>query len=123
MKKTSHISVDATYKLIYQGFPVLLTGTTDIMKHFHPFGLAITSHETSEDFAFVFNSLKDVASKVLDGFIYCPKIVVADGAESITNGFSTAFSSFFERRVMCFAHVIDSKLWLDRMDGNASLYL
>ncbi|RNA08219.1 hypothetical protein BpHYR1_013466, partial [Brachionus plicatilis] len=61
----------------------------------------------------VFQRVTNVASKVLDGFIYCPKIVVADGAEAITNDFSSAFSSFFERRVMCFIHFIgkiDSKL-------------
>ncbi|RNA09482.1 hypothetical protein BpHYR1_009450, partial [Brachionus plicatilis] len=46
----------------------------------------------------VFQRVTNVASKVLDGFIYCPKIVVADGAEAITNDFSSAFSSFFERR-------------------------
>lgn len=61
--KTKHLTIDATYKLIYQGFPVIQFGTTDREKHFHPFGLAITSNETHEDFRFVFDSLKVVVEK------------------------------------------------------------
>ena len=37
---------------------------------------------------------------------YSPKIVRADGADTITNGFQKAFAEIFELRVMCFAHVI-----------------
>ncbi|CAF1531286.1 unnamed protein product, partial [Rotaria sordida] len=40
---SSHIHADATYKLIWQGFPALIIGTTDLKKVFHPFGLAICS--------------------------------------------------------------------------------
>lgn len=34
------VHADATYKLIWQGFPVLIVGTTDRDKSFHPFALA-----------------------------------------------------------------------------------
>ena len=43
---------DATYKILTEGFPVLTIGTTDEGKHFHPFGYAIVSTETSEDLLF-----------------------------------------------------------------------
>ena len=40
-----HVHADATYKLIWHGFPVLIVGTTDMKKVFHPFGLDICSNE------------------------------------------------------------------------------
>jgi len=33
-----HIMADGTYKLIYHGHSILIFGTTDLGKHFHPFG-------------------------------------------------------------------------------------
>lgn len=32
-----HVHADATYKLVWQGFPVLVLGTTDNDRKFHPF--------------------------------------------------------------------------------------
>jgi hypothetical protein len=40
MFNRKHICADATYKLIWQGYPVLIVGTTDIDRVFHPYGLA-----------------------------------------------------------------------------------
>ena len=37
--------VDAMYKLNWQGFPVLLVGTTDMDRHFHVFGMAMKGWE------------------------------------------------------------------------------
>lgn len=48
-----------------------------------------------------------------ENFEYKPNTVIADGADAIKNGFDEAFPELFERRVMCFAHVIrkiDAKL-------------
>ncbi|CAF2821308.1 unnamed protein product [Rotaria sp. Silwood2] len=53
---SQHIHADATYKLVWQGFPVLVIGTTDFNKAFHPFGLAICSNEKTKDFEFIFKS-------------------------------------------------------------------
>jgi hypothetical protein len=44
------IHADAIYKLVWQGFPVLIVGTTDRDKHFHSFGLAVTTTEQINDF-------------------------------------------------------------------------
>jgi hypothetical protein len=110
-QKANHVHADATYKLISEGFPVILIGTTDRQKRFHPLGLSITYNEKGDDFAFGFNSIKESAAKIND-FEYKPNILIADGAEAISNGFNDAFPSF-EKRVMCFAHVIrniDSQL-------------
>ena len=49
---------DATYKLVFEGFPVMTVGTVDKNKSFHPFGLAVCSDEQQDDFRFLFNSIK-----------------------------------------------------------------
>jgi hypothetical protein len=77
---------DATYKLTNEGYPVLTCGTTDKQKFFHPFGLALSINEKTEDFAFLFGAIKD-AARVVHGIDYSPNILIADSAASITNGF------------------------------------
>jgi hypothetical protein len=54
----NHIHADATYKLIWQGYPVLVVGTTDKIRQFHPFGLCTCSNEQTADFVFLFEALK-----------------------------------------------------------------
>ena len=49
--QNAHTMSDATYKIVYEGYPVLTIGTTDKSKQFHPFGLAITYEEQTEDFS------------------------------------------------------------------------
>ena len=90
-----------------KGFPVLLCGTTDAQKRFHPFSLSICSNETEEDFYFIFNAVKK-AAKTIYNYEYKPNILIADAAPAIHNGFMAAFSyksldEFF--RVMCWSHV------------------
>lgn len=69
--------------------------------------MSICTGETSEDFAFVFNSLIKGLLKLFN-FKYLPKTLIADGADAITNGFMIAFG--YEKhdfkRVMCWAHVV-----------------
>lgn len=57
--KAKHIHVDATYKLIWQGFPVLLVGTTDTVKQFHIICISVSTGETCSDFEWVFKSLQE----------------------------------------------------------------
>lgn len=75
-------------------------GTSDRDRQFHPFGLAVCSTETEEDFEFIFRTLKS-NTKNLN-----PKVLIADCAEAITNGFTNAFGSGFAR-VHCWFHVMD----------------
>ena len=102
-KAKMHICADATYKLIWQGYPVLIIGATDIGKKFHPFGLSISIKEEHTDFAFIF-SLKD-AVKTLFDVDYQPTTLIADASAAITNGFVEAFESI-DFRVMCWAHLL-----------------
>lgn len=85
-QQADHICADATYKLVHQGYPILIVGTTDRSRQFHPFGLAITYDETHVSFEFIFNCVKNMSSKYHD-YNYHPTYLIADAAEAITNGF------------------------------------
>lgn len=85
------LQADATYKLTWLGFPVLIIGISDVNNVFHPFGLALTRDETADDFEFLFTSL-------IVGLKRCQLEplnhvdLLADAADAITNGFKKAFS-------------------------------
>ena len=98
-KNTKHICADATYKLIQHGYPVLVVGTTDRDKKFHPFGVAMCCNETEDAFKFIFKSIKDCVQEIYQ-YDYQPTILVADAAEAITNGFTSVFLELLFR-VMC----------------------
>ncbi|RMZ97193.1 hypothetical protein BpHYR1_035571 [Brachionus plicatilis] len=42
-----------------------MIGTADRQKHFHPFGICISTNETGDDFRFLFESLKKVVFDVM----------------------------------------------------------
>jgi hypothetical protein len=102
------IHADSTYKLIWNNFPVLICGTSDKDKVFHPFGISVCTNERQEDFQFMFESLQvglEVTSQSVlpnDGSVG----LIADAADAITNGFKSVFSNgnAFKRR-MCWFHM------------------
>lgn len=98
------INADATYKLNIFGFPVIIIGSTDKNKSFHPLCIAITTYEKADDYRFVFYCLKIAVENEL-GLTFQPKILIADASEAITNGFSSIFNYEFTR-VYCWAHVV-----------------
>ena len=51
------LQADATYKLIWQGNPVLIIGITDTKNQFHPILIAVCSNETHNDYHFIFSAL------------------------------------------------------------------
>ena len=96
------IHADATYKLIWQGFPVLVIGTTDLDRHFHGLGIAVCSNEKTQDFTFVFQALQDGVKKLNLPEIN-PDTLIADGSDAIRNGFEAVFGEKYT--VMCWAHM------------------
>jgi hypothetical protein len=72
-----NVVCDATYKLIFEEYPVFTIGSIDKDKHFHPFGLGIASNEEQSDFNFMFSSVKNAAKKI-HSFSYSPEILIAD---------------------------------------------
>ena len=53
------LHVDGTYKLTWQGFPVLISGITDAQHRFHPVSLSLVSHERTSVYLHLFTALKD----------------------------------------------------------------
>ena len=99
IRKSDAVNIDATYKLVWNSFPCIIVGTTDKNCHFHPFGFALISNETSRDYQFVFESLRVFDSS------YSPKYLIADCAQAITNGFENVFGVDYTR-IHCWFHVL-----------------
>jgi hypothetical protein len=114
--RTGDLAADATYKLNFQGFPVFLIGVNDMQRVFHSTSLSICSGETADDFAFVVHSVKVMIDKLFFMSVptYSPQILIADGAEEITNGFIAIFVLYI--RIMCWAHVIRA---VERLNATA----
>ncbi|CAF4225836.1 unnamed protein product [Rotaria sordida] len=84
---SQHIHADTTYKVIWQGFPGLVIGTTDLNKAFHPFGLAICSNEKkTKDFEFIFNSVQIGMQKINKALLQ-PTALILDAVDSIKDDF------------------------------------
>lgn len=52
------VHADGTYKLMWQGFPVIVVGTTDARRKFVLTAFAISTGETTGDYEFVFRGLQ-----------------------------------------------------------------
>ncbi|CAF4405991.1 unnamed protein product [Rotaria sp. Silwood2] len=100
---SSHVCSDATYKLVWQGFPVLIVSTTDLNKAFHSFGLAICSDEKTKDFEFIFNCIQ-IGLKKINKDLLKPTALICDAADSIKNGFKNVFGNSYNQ-TMCWAHM------------------
>lgn len=103
-KLLDKICIDSTYKLNWHGFPLTILGTVDREKKFHPIAYACTTNETTEDYAFIFDSVKAAMKKYFD-CEFQPSTIIADGADAIRNAFYKSFKSA-KLDVMCFAHVL-----------------
>jgi hypothetical protein len=101
-----HITTDATYKLLWLGFPVIIVGTTCKNNNFHPYGIGLSSNEKTKDFKLMFESVKE-GVKILGAEIK-PHILQADAASAISRGFEQAFEYKDESeytRLNCWSHV------------------
>lgn len=95
------LHADATYKFIWQGYPVLIVGTTDKQRKFHALCLAVSTTEQKDDFQLVFRSMKYKIQSLFSR-PFKPTILVADAAKSIQNAFIEEFEDTTVR--MCWAH-------------------
>lgn len=112
MKK---IHADATYKLIWQGFPVLIAGATDSNRKFHPIGVCVSTNEQTSAFKFLFGAIKN-KTKELFGVEIEPSVLISDAAPAIRNGFKAIFTEVDDIG-MCAAHVRRN------LDNNLPQYL
>lgn len=95
--------MDATYSLNWQGYPLIVIGNTDANRAFYPLIFALTSSESTIDYAFVFKAIQSVVLKICNKD-FVPKVLIADGADAINNAFYQSYASA-EQNVMCWFHV------------------
>lgn len=89
---------DTTYKCIWQGFPVFMTGTTDL----DPYALSVCSNEKTEDFKFIFKGIKDGLQRVF-GYTKRQTTLVCDAAFAIINAFIELYGTDVII-IMCWFH-------------------
>lgn len=97
-----NVHTDATYKLIWQNFPVLATGFTDLCRKFHPTVLAVCVTEQKKDFKFIFESTKKGIREIFDAD-YEPEYLIADAAGAIQNGAKEVWPLI--EVIMCWFHM------------------
>lgn len=101
--KSNRLHADATYKLIWQGFPVLMTGFTDMHRKFHPTCAAVCTSEQEKDFVFIFLSIQQTIGNMFDKD-FRPEYVIADAAPQIQNAAKKVFGVEV-KIVMCWYHM------------------
>jgi len=94
------VMTDATYKLIWQGYPCIVVGVVDHNKSFHPIGFIVCDSEDYQNFEFVFSSIRNFDPN------FKPRFLVADCADAITKGFELGMNLSASEyiRVFCWAH-------------------
>lgn len=98
---TDLLQTDASYKVTWQGYPILLVGTSDKNKVFHPFALAVSKNERTEDFEFIFRAVEMFSND------WKPEVLLADASEAITAAFEKVFGAP-RVRIMCYFHVTEN---------------
>lgn len=97
-----NLSADGTYKIIWQGFPLIVVGSIDREKHFHVVAIVVTSNERKSEYEFVFRTIKEgVEAETKQAFQ--PNIIVSDHAAAIRNGFFAVFGP--SKNVICCIHL------------------
>lgn len=99
-REANILHADATNKLVWQGYPVLIVGTTDKCGKFHPLCLAVCTTD-KEDFRLIFKSMKEKI-RALFSSEFNPTVLVSDGSEGIINAFTEEFQNTAVR--MCWTH-------------------
>lgn len=99
------ICVDATYKLNWNGYPLLVCGTVDKNKSFNLISLACCSNEKEADFSFLFKCTRNAFRKTHIGQAFDPKLLISDAADAIRNAFYNTFSNA-QLDIMYYAHVV-----------------
>ncbi|CAF1398921.1 unnamed protein product [Rotaria magnacalcarata] len=101
---TTLLKVDATYKLTWNELPLLVFGSSDADRHFHPFAIALVSNdEDSICYKDLFNQLQLISTQENNRPFYI-NFIMADGAPGIRKAQKDLFPG--AKRLMCWAHVI-----------------
>lgn len=95
------IHADTTYKVNASGFPLTVVGVSDKNGTLHLLGFAITTSEKTEDYKFIFSTLKDI-SKKLTGVDLQPTTLVSDASLAIRNAYKSEFLN--DNTIICSFH-------------------
>jgi hypothetical protein len=106
--KSEIFHLDATYKIIKYGFPLIVFGVTDIRRQFHLIAFMITSHETQIDFAHFLKHLADLCERL--DICLNPKYLVQDADQAMSNAVKSIFNDC--TIIMCYFHVKSNVLYL-----------
>ena len=75
IENDGNVHVDATYRINWQDYPLLIYGVTEPTGKFHPSGVMLASNEKASTWSNLFKALGDLS----------PSVRLADGAKEITN--------------------------------------
>lgn len=101
LKENRTLQVDATYKISRLGYPVLVAGISDISRRFHPIIISISKSEKTEDYIYLFDTIKMISSKVNDQEFKLDSFM-GDAASCITAAFQQSFPG--RARCVCWYH-------------------
>ena len=79
------LCIDATYKVTYEGFPLILAGTVDCNGHYHPITVSIVHNESLQTYKTVMQNLKDSNCS--------PVYLMSDAADSIKSAGKSIFGN------------------------------
>ena len=94
IENDGNVHVDATYRINWQDYPLLIYGVTEPTGKFHLSGVMLASNEKASTWSSLFKALGDLS----------PSVRLADGAKEITNADSEVFGEE-GLRLMCLPHV------------------
>lgn len=99
-----NVCADGTYKIVWQKFPLIIVGFVDRRNHFHVLCACLTSNERTNEYRFVFQTIKNAIEKHTKT-TFEPNVLISDAAPAIRNGFYDTFESATQN-VICFVHVL-----------------
>lgn len=97
------IQADSTYKLMWEGYPLHVFGTTDHQRTFHIIAFAFSTKEDSGVFEFCFQAIKDKTKEIFDKDTNV-EYLISDAAGAIKNGFRKVWPN--AKLITCYFHVM-----------------
>ena len=95
------IHIDATYKLMTNGFNLLTLGTENSSHNFRLIACAVSAHENTAGYKQFLNAIRKVLKAWYD-FDWSPNYVISDAAECIHSAVNTIFPS--SKHLRCMFH-------------------
>lgn len=101
-----NIHVDGTYKLVFQGYPVLIIGYSDANRRFHPIALSLSMRERLCDYQKLFVVVSESIRKYYGHlFSYRPNVLISDASSAIKGAFASWYGEGERKEIVCWAHV------------------